>query len=127
MTKKEVIKEAYGEYWEHYGHLTDENGFVPQSKLFYPTTKMFKIGIDVEVIGFEPKGEAKWRPKSLQGIENNNGWIKLKGTVNEIKAIYSLWIITKNGDIEYLKENEFMPIGYATHYQKAVKPLKPIY
>jgi len=67
------------------------------------------------------------RPKSLQGIEDNNGWIKLQGLANEIQKRCSIWIETKNGDIEYLKENEFLPIGYAVAYQVAEKPKKRIY
>ena len=69
----------------------------------------------------------KFRPLSLKGIENNNGWILLNGVANEITDRCSMWIVTKNGDIEYLKENEFLPIGYATHYKKIETPKSPIY
>ena len=66
------------------------------------------------------------RPKKLNNWEYNNGWIKLNGLPNEITNRCSMWIMTKNG-IEYLKENEFLPIDYATHYMPIEKPKLPMY
>lgn len=79
MTKQEVIQQAYGEYWKDYGHLADENGAIFQSDLFYPDTEMrAKIGIEIDIVVPEKKKKSniKWRPKSLKGIEHNNGWKK---------------------------------------------------
>lgn len=56
----------------------------------------------------------------------NNGWIKLNGLPNEIKNNGDILIFTKNGDIEVCLENQFLEIGYATHYQPIEIPKPPI-
>jgi len=117
MTKEETIDSAYGNYADISKGLRDENGWIPIGcyYTYFPQNS--------------ERSECGWfeRPKFLQGIENNNGWIKLQGLANEIQDRCSIWIETKNGDIEYLKENEFLPIGYAVAYQVAEKPKKRIY
>ena len=69
-----------------------------------------------------------WRPKSLQGIENNLGWIKIEDlkltkpticfVVNEFSEVD---IDTYRNDIE-----EYFKSSY-THYQPIIKPNPPIY
>ena len=65
--KQEAIKKAYGEYFIH----ADINGWI-KFGMYCPSD----LGIEdydeiVDTIGI-------WRCKSLQGIENNNGWIKIE-------------------------------------------------
>ena len=117
-TKQEAIKQAYGEHWDKVCEHVDKDGYCHA---------YFGIQMqELQGIG-KPKNEPlKWRPKSLEGLEDNNGWIKLNGLPNEITNRCSMWIMTKNG-IEYLKENEFLPIGYASHYKPIEKPKPPIY
>ena len=118
MTKQEIIKQAYGEHWDKVCEYVEENGWC--------NSYWGKEYTDLNGVGKTKKDPLYWRPKSLQGIEDNNGWIKLNGLPNEITNRCSMWIMTKNG-IEYLKENEFLPIGYATHYKPVEKPKPPIY
>lgn len=74
MTKEEKIKEAYGGLIDL--SVLDENGWA-----IYGCEDFSESGI--EPFGeYETKnhiaGVYNWRPKSLQGIENNNGWIKIE-------------------------------------------------
>lgn len=123
MTKEEIIKEGYGIYFDKMKPFIDENGWFDKNAFYNYKFNLSYAEIDLL---FEHK-EDFMRPKSLSGIENNNGWIKLQGLPNEIKDRCSIWIETKNGDIEYLKENEFLPVGYAVAYKVVEKPKKRIY
>lgn len=62
------------------------------------------------------------RPKSLKGIENNNGWNVLKGIKNEITHEGDIWILNKYGNVELWLESQFLAIGYATHWKPIIKP-----
>lgn len=112
MTKQEKIKEVYGVFYKECN--PDENGWTKWTAPERFSDLQFNAYKDL------------MRPLSLNGIEDNNGWIKLNGLANEISDRCPMWIMTKNG-IEYLKENEFLPIGYATHYKPIEKPKPPIY
>jgi len=112
MTKEEKIQESYGKHWEklhpiakkcaldNYGWISSLLGNPPKD-LCLDFDEAFRI----------------YRPKSLEGIEENNGWIKLNGLPNEIEYDGDIWIINKNGDIEINVNHECLEIGYATHYQ----------
>ena len=64
MKKQEAIKKAYGENYIH----ADINGWI-RFGMYVPTDLGIENYDDID--GF-------WRCKSLQGIENNNGWIKIQ-------------------------------------------------
>ena len=64
--KQESIKNAYGEYWEQC--KIDENGWCD-----YDDWLNF-IGQSIYYDLFD----WKMRPKSLFGIDNNNGWIRIE-------------------------------------------------
>lgn len=131
MTKQEKIIEAYGEYWKCFKNVVDENGFVWQSTFFYPDSEMFKDGIEIQAKGFEPDGRVKWRPKSLQGIENNNGLIKIESESDVPKTGYYEVIERESGkQTRGIISNDLAAeecIKYYSHYQPIQKPLKPIY
>lgn len=72
MTKVEKIKEAYGEFYNDVKEFLDENGWCKlnisqkhpiNSFAHYEKTEWRTIN-----------GRVCWRPKCLQGIEDNNGW-----------------------------------------------------
>ncbi len=133
MTDKEkVIAGAYNGLTGY-----DENGWA-----------VYHIDKNIEA-GIEPFGEYEtkdhisgsylWRPISLQGIENNNSWIKIESEDDLPKEIINCWVKTiKNGIINTVvlyncygkvftdgiinqKWSEF------THYQPIIKPSSPIY
>lgn len=140
MTKQEVIQQAYGEYWKDYGHLVDENGAIFQSDLFYPDTEMSaKIGIEIDIIVVPEKkkwSNIKWRPKSLKGIENNNGWILIwekRLPFSNVACHFVSKEIIYTG-IFVFQTRKFIDntgkahsINDVTHYQLIENPKPPIY
>lgn len=116
MEKKKVIKKAYGKSYDALKDYINENGFVD-------CVKNRKISLipffDISEIEF--KGNEA-RPKSLKGIENNNGWNVLKGIKNEITHEGDIWILNKYGNVELWLESQFLAIGYATHWKPIIKP-----
>ena len=74
MTKQEAIQKAYGEHWEAVKDYVDENGWI--GNVYYD--------LDVNDKDFEEQdfgllqSNIKYRPKSLQGLETNRGWIKIE-------------------------------------------------
>ena len=129
MTKEEKIKEAYIEVFGEkrirsiMNYVYKENGFIEGFVLLD-----LKLDIKNEKLERKFNGVVySYRPKSLQGIENNNGWIKLEGKANEIESDLDIWIVNKYGEIELSINTDFIDIGYATHYQPIIKPDLPLY
>jgi len=132
MTKEEKIKEAWGEYWERLSDVQkllalDNNGYTSigyseyQSKLHVDLKKSKLFDVD-----------ANTRPKLLQGIETNNGWIKIISEKDLPKEKCDLLVYPEF-------ENQFVFHFYNdkkckevlmqnhTHYQQIEKPKPPIY
>jgi len=135
MTKEELIKESYLEYWEqlepavqkralssngwlHWDDIVNDNGAL---------TDCIDMDRDIDY----------YRPKSLRGIEHNNGWIKINDKSDLPKEYKSYWCLTYNGDVKILRfDPEFKEWFYecnrglmftVTHYQPIIKPKPPIY
>ena len=122
MTKEEKIKEAYGECFNELKDYINENGFINCVK-----NKKISLIPYFKVAEIEFKGN-EVRPKSLQGIEDNNGWNILKGIKNEIQHDGDIWILNKYGNVELWLESQFLSIGYATHWKPIIKPSNlPLY
>jgi len=135
MTKQEKIQEAYGELYNEV--IPDENGWIDFDK----------IPENLDLIGFEAikysESENNFtttllRPKSLQGIENNNGWIKIESENDLPKEDCHCWIMDKEKGLQCGKwkqaPNEllhkqacFYWMKKTTHYQPITKPQSPIY
>jgi len=146
MTKEEKIREAYGEHWKFF------NGSAKQCALnnngwINPILEHAPNNLDLE------RGEKFiYRPKSLQGIENNNGWIKIESEYDlpkeSIDCHYRLFVSeTYSNAGEYILSGRFrvkssltnstnfftcddMIRSYfprVTHYQPIQKPQPPIY
>lgn len=130
MTKQEKIQEAYGEYYDRIKLHINENGWIDTQ-----TFSFSRKGIDFEqykkrsntYLGFYN------RPKSLQGIEDNNGWIKIEseGDLPKQSGMYWTFIIGKEvvaNTFNTFGNNEFtFDNGVVTHYQPIEKPKPPIY
>jgi hypothetical protein len=73
------------------------------------------------------------RPKSLQGIEHNNHWIKIESEDDLPKEHGAYWTIAKFNEIcantfGTFGKNEFtFDNGFITYYQPIEKPTPPIY
>ena len=128
--KQEAIKKAYGEYWELVKDYVDENGWI-----FWSDKN--PIGIyNNRYLEYKDENPNYWRPESLQGIENNNGWIKIESEAdlpNDEDAIYWALKNSKAVCIELktpinLKElfSDFLK-DKITHYQLIEQPKPPIF
>ena len=127
--KQKAIEKSYGEHWEAVKDYVDENGWCVSRKNI--GFEKIKESIQIHTDASNPY---YWRPKSLQGIETNNGWIKI-----ESEDIYDDWFTawvfsegiilyaTWNPNQEYWLGTDMCLIENVTHYQPIVKPQNPIY
>jgi len=79
----------------------------------------------------------KLKAKSLQGIENNNGWIKIESEC-DIEICCCFFITKKgntylgktdfiDGECFFIKGAEGFTSNFITYYQPIIKPKHPIY
>lgn len=136
-TKEEVIREAYGVCWDQVKEFVDEDGWCSDCQIDLNNkgynTWLEYIPADckeMHIVYGEP--EYWYRPKSLSGIENNNGWIRIESEEDLPKDSFNYYAFCSNGsvmtfnDFEYYKEY-IIPELKVTHYQPIVKPKYPIY
>ena len=132
MTPKEQkIKEAYGEYWEVLKETIDENGY--SHNKHKGCTTVLKPNLSVEFIVYKDK----IRPKSLQGIENNNGWTAILSEEDLPKTrgnedVFIIDLIGEEitiGSTKLLKDKDIRKYWLKTvkYYQPIIKPKPPIY
>lgn len=145
-TKEELIKESWGGLWDNVKSFIDKNGFVEfptnaeRQDIFWKNGDYDyfqtedRLGYNGESVGVQ-----MFRPKSLAGIENNNGWIKIESEEDFPKEDCECWIFfPDNLDIMHayftIDYNVFTRDGHGnlyqrcfTHYQLIVKPKPPIY
>ena len=139
MTKQEKIIEAYGDSWNIAKNFADENGWIDR----YKQSAYLNIGEwgkdktpiknflgKNDYFGLESKND-KYRPKSLHGIETNNGWIKIESEDDlKVKEGYYAVFNTrwKNDEISIIQIIEPYKLDSTiTHYQPIIKPQPPIY
>ena len=127
--KQEAIKNAYCNNWDKVKDYVDENGWI-----FWSDKN--PIGIyNNRYLEYKEENPNYWRPKSLQGIENNNGWIKIESEADLPKNNDDYWVITNIKDDEVQQLSNLIVIRClnleknikVTHYKPIEKPLKPIY
>lgn len=120
--KLKAIQEAYGEYYIH----SDINGWI-RFGMYCPTDLGVEEYEEIEELGV-------WRPKSLSGIENNLGWIRIEEDGSNLpngNDADDFWICNENGLFDFFSypeqiERKFRN-GTVTHYQPVIKPKPPIY
>lgn len=123
-TKEEAIKEAWGKNYPPSG--TDKNGWLSERHL--TNAQCYELNKDESL---EYNNVFGYRPKSLQGIENNNGWIRIESEDDLPKYGNLFWVIKKGYDYPLL-ENMYHDDGdywvkWFTHYKKIDTPKKPLY
>lgn len=126
MTKEEIIKEAYGDHWDLFKEHVDENGWVGGRKSGYSLVRYFDVA-DLEFRVY------KSRPKTLKGIEYNNGWhvINTVADLPKEKGTYlftskkQVWI-TSTFDHNDVAENTYWFLRYSHWREKTYIP-NPIY
>lgn len=129
--KQEAIKKAYGEYWEKVKEYVDEEGWVTAE--YFPHSS--KIDVEFGEDFGDSCSDFCIRPKSLQGIETNNGWISVNDRLPEIKlTIESFWVFYVNYKGEkavermiFFKDINRFEVPTVTHWQPIQVPPKPIY
>jgi hypothetical protein len=133
MTKEEIKKEAYGEYYDKHQQDIDENGWLSYG--LFPEKFLRKQ----ELLEFKGETQSKCfvRPKSLQGIETNKGWItvnpKDSGTTNPTETGFVHIVYRANGEVGMAHYNkmsyqdvDFFAYTYS-HWQPIDKKEKPLY
>ena len=116
--KQEAIKKAYGENYIH----ADINGWI-RFGMYVPTDLGIENYDDMD--GF-------WRCKSLSGIENNKGWIRIESKDDLPKEEGNYFIVRSNNEVGtsyFIPNNDFSVMDWRdiTHYQPIEKPKLPIY
>lgn len=139
MTKEEAIKEAWGSFYEI--GKPDANGWVRMSTATNKEVRDHFLSnedlYDSKVEELPDSYKTFFRLKTLSGIEDNNGWIKIESEA-DLPTDKSL-----HYDICRLKEGELFlsdkAIGYSnlmrhwyqgellTHYKPTDKVIRPIY
>lgn len=131
MTKEGIIKEAYGELFNTHSHLIDSEGWLNNSN----ENDYLTMG-ETDFLGeTDFKNNTWFRPKSLSGIEYNNGWTTLNSIDDFPKTdkTIQLWFMTKSGHITQNNwNNKFTHkvFGYLkvySHFQVVIEPNPPIY
>lgn len=121
-TKEEVIKEAWG---EHYTERVDENGWC---SIWGTSLDLKECDIVKE---YQDSSGDICRPKTLRGIENNNGWIHIESEADLPNENEIYHVFYSDGTISsryfHQKHNDWTNDPKATHYQPIVKPNKPLY
>lgn len=141
MTKLDTIKKAYGNYSDVALGLCDDDGWIRKQNYY----TYFPQDIQKSDCG------DFLRPKSLKGIEDNNGWIKIESDnwlktvklsesltkyyVNNPKEDYlAIILLVPFGDeleqlflSDYLWLKEDQNINEPTHYKPMFKLDKPLY
>ncbi len=122
------IQEVYGEYWACVKDYVDKNGWCN-------VRRKVKFEEIINKLGWETKlgNQYNWRPKSLQGIENNKSWIRIESEddLPKEKGYYNC--LYEDGEIiphHFYPNSDFdkdLFIEEFTHYQPIVKPELPIY
>ena len=126
--KQEAIKKAYSEYWEKVKDYVYNDGWIDNS------IPKFRFG-QLKNLDLEYKNDVFFRPKSLQGIENNNGWIKIESEKDlpKVSGLYFGKDYEFGTDMMYFDfetkkwEDSNGYLQNVTHYQPIEKPKPPIY
>ena len=138
-TKQQAIQEAYGEHWELFENDEQEkilrnNGFC----LLFSHPLHFELSKFMEIETFAYGIGTSWRPKSLQGIENNNGWLKIESEDDLPKDLTKCHFIIRGYEnnnyighyydgLFWNSHNEAYSWQVVSHYQPIEKPKPAIY
>jgi len=130
MTKQEAIQKGWAKIWDIIEEQVKEN-ILKDDGWSYEITESWLIAKGLEL---DFKGKY-CRPKSLQGIETNRGWIKIESEDDLPKETGVFWCILNN-EIVFLRywseaklweDLETENRSFPTCYQPIQKPQPPIY
>lgn len=136
-TKEEVIKEAWGDYWL--------NMSAELRKIVVLNSGSLHLRDFIKEFGFEDSFLDKFEvyqsplvsisliiPKSLKGIKDNNGWIKIESESDLPNENDNYWVRYKDGRYSmssYANHKLFNEdwIKKYSHYKPIIKPKPPLY
>lgn len=128
MTKEEKIKEAYGELFETHSHLIDSAGWLNNGD----RDDYLTMG-QTEFLGeFEYINDTFFRPVSLKGIQDNNGWIKIESKKDLPKSDQMHYLVFSKNEIKKSSFNVHQveagyQFGEITHYKPIIFDKPPIH
>lgn len=131
MTKKQKIKEEYIALFSATPIEERENRFLGIEP-YIDDFGWFEGNLNGISENLIDRSGHEIRPKSLQGIEKNNDWIKIESE-NDLPKEYTNCLCYANGkDWRANLKNDRNSISYCkrlgiTHYQLIKKPQPPIY
>jgi hypothetical protein len=101
MTKQDIIKKEYREYFELFSEeeqqkILENNGWQHQFNhpLHKEMAKFYKIETSAYGVG------TSWRPLNLKGIEDNNGWNRIEDGIFPEDEETVLWLNNENYEFE---------------------------
>jgi hypothetical protein len=123
MNKQEKIQQAYSTAYESLSPYIDVNGWVRAANLhFYPEVSLpFKTDMIVM------DGRDWYRPKSLNGINDNNGWTKINSRNDLPKQEGMYLFFTINNRMVELYHYADISIGGVTHWRPIIQLPNPLY
>ena len=129
MTKQDRIKEAYAPWWNHIKDYLDEDGRFDLD-LYYSDRSNYNT-LSGLTLALHPTNKRWRRAISLDGLEDNNGWIKFNSEV-EIEPTTNYWVRTSNDVIQLLHGSIINSIKtknliQITHIIPIIEPKPPLY
>lgn len=140
--KQKAIREAYGEHWEQVKDFVNENGWFEYDFYDQNKSQKYKTALDLvadKINTLPNSAHTRIIPKSLQGIDSNNGWLSVEEHGLPKEAIGEYFVCVKgkpiNGSCAWIlstssfcsRDGMFAQGSLISHYQPVVKPKPPIY
>ncbi|MFC3353726.1 hypothetical protein [Sphingobacterium zeae] len=131
-SKQEVIQEAWVSAIGVERYESIKNELVLDGFLHFQPSSLKET--DTKIID----GLPFYRPKSLQGLEDNNGWIRIESEADLPRQENTLWLKYEDGStvLGYYcifsyrfktVHGKIFDDDKPTHYQPIIKPEAPIY
>lgn len=126
QAKQEAIKNGYGKWYEPLKNMIDKSGKVHRGVVPDEYQNIFGDYYWNNLNG-------SWWPKSIDGIINNNGWIRIEPDGSNLPDINTdfIWLRKSDGetkDIFHINGHYKSSIKRDySHYKPITQELKPIY
>lgn len=125
MSKQELIEQAYGEYYAEIKDYVSADGFISTHLL--PPKLFDKVNCK----------SINYRPKELEGLHDNNGWIKTSESlpIEEFETNKAIKVWSSILDREQILVFPYSVYGFNkedfrnkySHWKRIAKDRKPLY
>jgi len=125
--KQELIKEAYGESWDHVKDVADPHGWVNEDDVTFDMADFKSTEIE-----FSTYASGYWRVKGLSGIDDNNGWTRTSDRLPKDGQSVVVWYTGLGNyqypqDYEYYSDRKKWMIENTSHWRPKVEIKPPLY